>query len=113
MDLARLGPLATDRRRAAPIPRFPAATRDVALVVEEGVAAGEVLSVVREAAGDLAEHVALFDRFTGGSVAAGHQSLAFHVVYRAGGRTLTDAEIDAQHAKVVADVNRRFGATLR
>jgi phenylalanyl-tRNA synthetase beta chain len=113
MDLARLAPLATDRRRAAAIPRFPAATRDVALVVQDGVAAGEVLAAVRSAAGTLAEHVALFDRFTGGAVPEGHHSLAFHVVYRAPDRTLTDAEVDLQHAKVVADVNQRFGATLR
>jgi phenylalanyl-tRNA synthetase beta chain len=113
IDLARLAPLATDRRRAAAIPRFPAATRDVALVVQDGVAAGDVLSAVRSAAGTLAEQVALFDRFTGGAVPEGHHSLAFHVVYRAPDRTLTDAEVDLQHAKVVADVNQRFGATLR
>jgi phenylalanyl-tRNA synthetase beta chain len=113
MDLARLAPLATDKRRAVSVPRFPAATRDVALVVREDVAAGDVLEAVRSAAGELAEHVALFDRFLGGSIARDHQSLAFHVVYRAKERTLTDAEVDAQHAKVVAEVNRRFGATLR
>jgi phenylalanyl-tRNA synthetase beta chain len=113
MDLARLAPLATDTRRAVSVPRFPAATRDVALVVREDVAAGDVLLAVRSAAGDLAEQVALFDRFLGGAIAKDHQSLAFHVVYRAKDRTLTDAEVDAQHAKVVAEVNRQFGATLR
>jgi phenylalanyl-tRNA synthetase beta chain len=113
IDLARLTLFASDKRRAVAIARFPAATRDVALVVDESVPAGEVLGAVRLAAGTLAEQVALFDRFTGGAIAAGHQSLAFHVVYRAPDRTLTDAEVDAQHAKVVAEVNRRFGATLR
>jgi phenylalanyl-tRNA synthetase beta chain len=68
---------------------------------------------VREAAGELAEHVALFDRFAGGSVPQGHASLALHVVYRAPDRTLTDAEVDAAHARVVASVQKRFGATLR
>ena len=55
----------------------------------------------------------LFDRFAGGSVPAGRHSLAFHVVYRAADRTLTDAEVDARHAHVVAEVEKRFGATLR
>jgi phenylalanyl-tRNA synthetase beta chain len=113
MDLGRLEPLAIDRRHASAIPRFPAATRDLALVVPDGVLAGDVLSAVRSAAGSLAEQVALFDRFTGGAIASGHQSLAFHVVYRAPDRTLTDAEVDARHAQVLADVNQRFGATLR
>lgn len=95
------------------IPRFPAATRDVALVVKDGTPAGEVERVVRQAAGSLAEDVELFDRFVGGSVAQGSSSLAFHVVYRAPDRTLTDAEVDAAHANVVKEVGAHFGATLR
>ena len=96
-----------------PIPRFPASTRDVALVVKDGIAAGEVEAAVRAAAGPLAEAVRLFDRFVGGPVPAGHSSLAFRVVYRAPNRTLTDTEIDATHAKVVAAAEARFSATLR
>ena len=97
----------------ATIPRFPAATRDVALVVKDEVRAGEVESAVRAAAGALAEGVQLFDRFVGGQIPAGSSSLAFHVVYRAADRTLTDAEVDAAHANVVKAVGDRFGATLR
>jgi phenylalanyl-tRNA synthetase beta chain len=97
----------------APIPRFPASTRDVALVVKDGIAAGEVEAAVRAAAGPLAEAVRLFDRFVGGQVPAGHSSLAFRVVYRSSERTLTDAEVDAAHANVVATASARFGATLR
>jgi len=95
------------------IPRLPASARDIALVVSERIAAGEVEAAVRLAAGDLAEEVRLFDRFTGGTIPADHASLAFRVVYRSADRTLTDAEVDAQHAKVVSEVTSRFGATLR
>ncbi len=97
----------------AAIARFPAATRDVALVVKDEIKAGEVESAVRAAAGPLAEGVQLFDRFVGGQIPAGSSSLAFHVVYRAPDRTLTDAEVDAAHANVVKAVSERFGATLR
>jgi phenylalanyl-tRNA synthetase beta chain len=96
-----------------PIPRLPASARDLAVVVRDDVAAGEVESAVRHAAGPLAEDVRLFDRFTGGAIPADHTSLAFRVVYRAADRTLTDAEVDAQHGKVVTEVKARFGATLR
>ena len=96
-----------------PIPRLPASARDLAVVVRDDVAAGEVESAVRHAAGPLAEEVRLFDRFTGGAIPADHTSLAFRVVYRAADRTLTDAEVDAQHGKVVSEVKARFGATLR
>ena len=54
-----------------PIPRLPASARDLALVVRDDVAAGEVESAVRHAAGPLAEEVRLFDRFTGGAIPAG------------------------------------------
>lgn len=95
------------------IPRFPASTRDIALVVKDGVPAGEVERAVRDAAGPLAEDVRIFDRFVGGQVPSGCASLAFHVVYRAADRTLTDAEVDTAHANVVKAVGDRFGATLR
>jgi phenylalanyl-tRNA synthetase beta chain len=95
------------------IPRFPARTRDIALVVKDEILAGEVESAVRTAAGPLAEGVRLFDRFVGGQIPTGFSSLAFHVVYRAADRTLTDAEVDAAHANVVKSVAERFGATLR
>jgi phenylalanyl-tRNA synthetase beta chain len=96
-----------------PIPRLPASARDLAVVVRDDVAAGDVELAVRHAAGPLAEDVRLFDRFVGGAIPADHTSLAFRVVYRAADRTLTDAEVDAQHGKVVTEVKARFGATLR
>jgi phenylalanyl-tRNA synthetase beta chain len=113
LDLEALDGVGARPVRFASLPRFPASTRDLAVVVAGDVPAGGVEHAVREAAGDLAEQVTLFDRFVGGSVPAGHASLALHVVYRAPDRTLTDAEVDARHAQVVASVEKRFGATLR
>ncbi len=97
----------------APIARFPASPRDIALVVKDGIAAGEVEAAVRAAAGPLAEDVHLFDRFVGAPVPEGHSNLAFRIVYRAPDRTLKDAEVDLAHANVVKEVSARFGATLR
>jgi len=110
-----LGPFAKGPKLPAyvDLPRFPASTRDAAFVVKDGIAAGEVLEAVRVAAGPLATEVRLFDRFVGGPIPAGCASLAFHVVYRAPDRTLTDAEVDGAHANVVKEVGARFGATLR
>ncbi len=113
IDLAAVGEIGRTPKAFRAIPRFPAATRDLAVVVGEAVLAGDVERAVRDTAGDLAEHVEIFDRFVGGSIPAGHASLAFHVVYRAGDRTLTDVEVDTRHAKVVAEIQSRFGAMLR
>jgi phenylalanyl-tRNA synthetase beta chain len=113
LDLGAIQTIGAERPRFAPLPRFPSSARDVALVVAEGVAAGEVESAAREVAGELADQVVLFDRFTGGVVAAGHASLGVHIVYRAPDRTLTDAEVDARHREVLSALETRFGATLR
>jgi phenylalanyl-tRNA synthetase beta chain len=113
VDLQALDGVGVQVARFAPLPRFPASTRDLALVVRDDVPAGDVEHAARDAAGDLAEHVSLFDRFVGGNVPAGHASLAVHVVYRAADRTLTDVEVDARHAQVVAELEKRFGASLR
>jgi phenylalanyl-tRNA synthetase beta chain len=113
IDLQALHAVGKRPLRFAPLPRFPSSTRDLAVIVGESVAAGDVERAVRGVAGELAEKVSLFDRFVGGSIPAGHASLALHVVYRASDRTLTDAEVDQRHAQVVADVEKRFDAQLR
>jgi phenylalanyl-tRNA synthetase beta chain len=116
LDLEALHDLALPHPAYVPIPRHPAATRDIALVVRDGVPAGDVLHALHEVARStdpsVSVMVELFDRFVGGSIPQGHASLAFHVVYQAD-RTLTDVDVDASHAKVVAEMQRRFGASLR
>lgn len=113
LDLQVLARADLRARTYAPIPRFPASTRDVAIVVREGLAAGEVLRVLGERAGPLAESVELFDRYIGKGVPEGHVSLGFRIVYRKPDGTLTDVEVDGLHAQVVSEITNRFGATLR
>jgi phenylalanyl-tRNA synthetase beta chain len=113
VDLLALDAIGQRSPRFALLPRFPATARDIAIVVSDKVAAGDVEHAVRHAAGGLAESVSLFDRFVGGAVPPGHTSLGLHVLYRAKDRTLTDAEVDERHAQVISEVERRFGAQLR
>jgi phenylalanyl-tRNA synthetase beta chain len=113
VDLEAVQAIGVQPARYTLLPRFPASTRDLAVVVRDDVPAGSVEQAAREAAGELAEQVSLFDRFVGGNIPPGHASLALHVVYRAPDRTLTDADVDARHAQLVAAVEKRFGASLR
>ncbi len=113
LDLGAVEAAGARAPRFTPLPRFPASKRDLAIVVDNLVPAGVVEQAVRDVAGELAEEVQLFDRFVGGNVPAGHASLALRVVYRAPDRTLTDSEVDARHAQILAAVQKRFGATLR
>jgi phenylalanyl-tRNA synthetase beta chain len=119
LDLdALLAAAGDDAAQATPVSTFPVAKEDVALVVGADVPAGDVLEAVRAGAvaspaGDVLEDARLFDVYTGEQVGAGRKSLAFSLRLRAADRTLTAAEAAAVRESVVAEANRRFGATLR
>jgi phenylalanyl-tRNA synthetase beta chain len=108
LDLAAIEALGKPTPQYRPIPRLPATSRDVALVAPESVSAASIEGAIRAAAGELCESVELFDVFSGGAIAEGSRSLAFHVVYRDpktvtdpdAARTLTDEEVDRQHERV-------------
>jgi phenylalanyl-tRNA synthetase beta chain len=109
--------LAVDRATAAPqvraLPRFPASSRDVAVVVDEASEAGAVAASLRAAGGELLEAVELFDLYRGGQLPPGKKSLAFRITYRDLEGTLTDARVDEVHGRVVAATQQRFAASLR
>jgi phenylalanyl-tRNA synthetase beta chain len=94
-----------------PIPRLPAVLRDLAVVVDDGVPAAAVEALVREE--PLVESVTLFDVYRGAPLPAGKKNLAFAIAYRAPDRTLTDAEADAVHARIVERLRAEVGAELR
>lgn len=99
--------------KAAPLPRFPAVARDLAVVVPDDVLAGHAADVLREAAGDLAEGCELFDVYRGQGIPEGHKSLAFRIVYRDPDATLTDKRVEKAHAAVVRAARERLGASVR
>ena len=105
--------------RAVPIvpaPEFstyPVAKEDVALVVDADVSAAAVAGTLREGAGELLESIRLFDLYTGEQIGAGKKSLAFALRFRAGDRTLTEAETGAARDAAVALAAERHGAVQR
>jgi len=121
LDLTVIAGIGREVPQFHPIPVLPAVSRDLALLVDEAVIAGDLEATIREAAGELCESVQLFDRFTGKGVADGQVSLAYHLVFRdpkaatdpEAARTLTDEEVDERNAKVVAAVTERHGAQVR
>ena len=87
--------------------------RDFAFVVDAGVSAEAVLRAARAAEPKLIAEVDLFDAFSGGTLEAGHKSLALTVTLQPRQKTLTDAEIEAVSGKVVAAVEKATGGKLR
>ena len=113
IDLDALMPLEKDFYGIKPLPRFPAVSRDIAVVVAEDVGAGTMMDAIREAARKTLEDVKLFDIYRGEKLGAGKKSVAYAITLRASDRTLTDEEINATMDKVLRTLNTRFGAQLR
>ncbi|HET7579055.1 MAG TPA: phenylalanine--tRNA ligase subunit beta [Bacillales bacterium] len=95
------------------LPRYPSVSRDIALVVDEEVAAGNIRTVIRQAGGDLLKEVSLFDVYQGEHLEEGKKSLAFSLNYYDPERTLTDEEVVKAHDRVLEQVKEVFGAALR
>jgi phenylalanyl-tRNA synthetase beta chain len=121
VDLDAVEQLGNPVPRYRTIPRLPAVTRDVSLVVGERILAGNVREVLRRAGGELCESIDVAAEFRGGSLPAGSRSLTFRVVYRdpaarrdaPDARTLTDQEVDAVEARMLTAAQAELGATLR
>jgi phenylalanyl-tRNA synthetase beta chain len=96
-----------------PLPHHPAIRRDVAMLVDEAVTHDAILTAVKQVKPPFLENVELFDVFRGKNVPAGKKSLAYAFTYRASDKTLTDAEANASHDKVVARLREGVGATIR
>ncbi|WP_428909329.1 phenylalanine--tRNA ligase subunit beta [Niallia sp. Krafla_26] len=95
------------------IPRYPSITRDIALVVEKDIAAGQLQQIIVEAGGDLLKEVHLFDLYEGEHMEEGKKSLAFSLKYFDPERTLVEEDVSKAHDKVLEAVKEKAGAVLR
>lgn len=95
------------------LPRYPAMQRDIAVVVDQEVAASKLTGAAWEIASELLESVRIFDVYTGEKLGAGKKSVALSLIYRHGERTLTDEEVTELHGKVVLQLEQSFAAELR
>jgi phenylalanyl-tRNA synthetase beta chain len=112
LNFADLAAGARERAEYRPVPRFPAVSRDVAMIVANDLPGARIPETIAAAGGDLVEGVQLFDLYQGEHVKAGYRSLAYRIVYRAADRTLTDVDVEAVHGKVRAAL-QALGAELR
>lgn len=100
-------------QRYVGLPKFPAAERDLAIVVPEEVLAGEVEDAIRQRGGELVVVARLFDVYRGKQIAAGKKGLAYSLRYQSPKKTLTDSEVDGIQQRIMATLQEKFGAELR
>lgn len=113
IDLDALTAACAEPVKQADYSTRPVALTDVALTVDEAVTAGELEAVLRSAAGQHLESLALFDVYRGDQVADGQKSLAFRLAFRAPDRTLTTDEVSRYRDAAVAAAATAYGAVQR
>ena len=96
-----------------PLPKFPAVTRDIAVVCDKAVTVGELEDAIRKGAKGLLKDVALFDIYTGVGIATGKKSVAFNLTLRSDDRSLTAEEADADVKSILTALEQECGAVLR
>ena len=112
-DVEALQAATPQRHSYTPVPRFPAALRDIAVVVDEAIPAEQIETEIRKAGADLLSGVRLFDLYRGNQIPAGTKSLAYALSYQAPDRTLADKEIDKAHKKIEDRLKQALKATIR
>ena len=95
------------------LPKFPAATRDIAMLVDADVPVAELEKIIVKNGGGLLESVNLFDVYMGKQIPGGKKSVAYSVVFRAADRSLTADEVNAVFDKILSGLEKNVGAQLR
>lgn len=96
-----------------PISKFPSVRRDLSIIVDRAIPAGDLVDAVREAAGDSLKYLQLFDEYRGQGIDSDKKSLAIGLIFQARSSTLRDEEIEATMERVMATLRADFGGTLR
>ncbi len=113
LDFQALLGLLAEEARYVDLPRFPAVTRDLALVCDESIPVAKLSDCIRTAGGKLLTRVELFDIYRGSNIPAGKKSVAFSLELRAEDRTLTDADSDGVLSAVLEALESQLGAVIR
>ena len=96
-----------------PLPKFPAVTRDIAVLVDKPVTVGDLESCIQSAAKGLLKEVSLFDIYNGANLPAGKKSVAFNLILRSDDRSLTAQEADDEVKVILAALEKTYGAVQR
>ncbi|WP_244835315.1 phenylalanine--tRNA ligase subunit beta [Clostridium sp. BJN0001] len=100
-------------KKYKPIPKFPAVTRDIALLVDDKILVSEIDETIKKSGGNLVEKVQLFDIYRGKQIPDGKKSIAYSVSYRDEKKTLTDKEVNKVHDKILRALEYKLGVQLR
>jgi len=104
---------ASTKSEYSPLPKFPAVTRDMALLVKDEILVKQIEDIIRQRAGKILEEIKLFDVYKGKQVPEGMKSVAYSIIFRASDRTLTDEDVNKAMKKILDGIKSSLGAELR
>jgi phenylalanyl-tRNA synthetase beta chain len=113
LDLDYLLEQLPEKLTYTPLPKFPSIQRDLAIVVDKEVVAGDVASTIKETGSALLTSIQLFDVYEGDRIEEGKKSLAFALIYQDPEKTLTDEDVSKVHDRVVKELENKWSAELR
>lgn len=96
-----------------PLPKYPATTRDMAIIVKEELYHKEIEEIILENGGSILESCTLFDVYRGKQISKGDKSMAYSLTFRAKDRTLTDEEVNKVFDKILNQLKNKLNAELR
>jgi phenylalanyl-tRNA synthetase beta chain len=96
-----------------PLPKYPATTRDIALLVKDEVFVKQIEDIIKANGSDILESYQLFDVYKGAQIEEGHKSIAYSITYRSKDKTLTDEDVAKVHDKIVSELSEKLNANLR
>ncbi len=102
----------TDRQYKA-LPKFPATSRDIAVILDKNINVGEVIKIIESNRNGILESYSLFDVYEGEQVGDGKKSVAYSLLFRAEDRTLTDKEVNEVMDKILSGLKEKLNAELR
>ncbi len=113
LDAATLIEASTTEKQYKQLPKYPAVTRDLAIVVDDSLYVAELIAAIKQKGGEFLEEVSLFDIYKGEQVPEGKKSVAFALSFRASDRTLKDEDVNAAMARILKILEKNFEAQLR
>lgn len=113
IDLDVLYKYSNTKKMYKPLPKFPAVTRDIALLVNDEVLVQDIENAISQAGGNLVEKIQLFDVYKGAQIPDGKKSIAYAIAYRDEKKTLTDNDVNKVHDKILRALEYKLGAILR
>lgn len=113
LDFNTITALTSLKRKYKELPKYPAITRDIALVLDKETLVKDIEKIIWENGKDIVEEVNLFDVYEGSQIPEGKKSIAYSIKYRSHSKTLTDGEVSKVHENVLGLLRDKLGAELR